>query len=490
MKKKLLIILPLLVWAGTFICGQNATDLNPDQEKGKLIYTKGISPTNGEIIAVMSSVNVPAAVLPCASCHGLDGKGRPEGGITPSNLTWKSLTKAYVSSKNSSREHPPYDEKSLISAFSIGIDPAGNTLHTSMPRYRMSKEDAEYLVAYIKALGQEKEIGVSDTSIDIGMHFSLTNSTQQAAFEITKAYFSELNANGGIYGRQLNLKHLKNLEQAPKEVFAMTGGYYQDANQSFNNWAQEYKVPIVGTIADKLAANFQDNHYIFYLYPGLSAQIDVLVSTASKKPLILSTNSAMLNLLDQSLSTASTFNIAERGTTIDALVKKMKAEGWEIIIPLLAPDQLELLFATAVQQNYYPEFLLVGSLVQMDLFTLPTELDGKILISYPTWPTYQSKNGLKEYFYLQQKYKLNKRFKQAQLTSLAGAMMLVEGLTQTGRQLSQVKLIDQLQQMYDFNTGLIPPLSYSKNKRLGSEKVFLARLGLADQTLELLRTLE
>ena len=33
--------------------------------------------------------------MACANCHGFDGQGKPEGGITPSNLTWEVLSKPY-----------------------------------------------------------------------------------------------------------------------------------------------------------------------------------------------------------------------------------------------------------------------------------------------------------------------------------------------------------------------------------------------------------
>ncbi|MEE8350344.1 MAG: hypothetical protein V3R94_12285 [Acidobacteriota bacterium] len=61
----------------------------PQEKRGREIYLKGTSPSGGEITALFgqADLQVPASVMPCVNCHGRDGRGRPEGGVTPSNLT-------------------------------------------------------------------------------------------------------------------------------------------------------------------------------------------------------------------------------------------------------------------------------------------------------------------------------------------------------------------------------------------------------------------
>src|SRR5436305_6559539 len=104
--------------------------------RGRQIYLEGTSPSGGEIVALMSDagVEVPASAVPCAGCHGRDGKGKPEGGVTPSDLTWTALTKPYGVTHPGGRSHPPYDAKLLKRAIALGIDPAGTALHVAMPR--------------------------------------------------------------------------------------------------------------------------------------------------------------------------------------------------------------------------------------------------------------------------------------------------------------------------------------------------------------------
>lgn len=125
-------------------------------QRGRRIYVEGISPSGGVITALMSDagVEVPASAVPCASCHGRDGKGRPEGSIAPTDITWANLTQPRGVTHRSGREHPPYDARLLKRAIAMGLDPAGNALHAAMPRFRMSLEDMEDLVAYLQKLGE------------------------------------------------------------------------------------------------------------------------------------------------------------------------------------------------------------------------------------------------------------------------------------------------------------------------------------------------
>src|SRR3954453_21342240 len=73
-------------------------------ERGRRIYQEGTSPSGGAIVAGMGDGGVeraapggevPASAVPCAGCHGRDGKGKPEGGVIPSDLTWTALPRPY-----------------------------------------------------------------------------------------------------------------------------------------------------------------------------------------------------------------------------------------------------------------------------------------------------------------------------------------------------------------------------------------------------------
>jgi len=148
-----------------------ALALTPQERRGKEIYLRGTSASGKEVMAYLgeASLEVPASTMTCAGCHGFDGQGKPEGGISPSNITWEALTKPYGVTHASGRKHPPYTEGALELALTRGLDPAGNRLLNVMPRYQMSREDMTDLVAYLKRVGTDRDPGLTDNAIRVGM---------------------------------------------------------------------------------------------------------------------------------------------------------------------------------------------------------------------------------------------------------------------------------------------------------------------------------
>ncbi len=183
---------------------------------GKQIYRTGHDAAGPEIMAVLGGqqgAEVTAAALPCAGCHGRDGKGRPEGGVTPSDLTWDALSRPYQLAEPGSRRHPPYDERTLKRAITLGIDAGGQALQAAMPRYRLTQEQADHLIAYIKTLGREADPGVTPDRLRLGI--LLPPEPEAAAVRrALDAAAARLNATGGLYARRLDLRYLPPLPQS------------------------------------------------------------------------------------------------------------------------------------------------------------------------------------------------------------------------------------------------------------------------------------
>src|SRR6516164_6877679 len=54
--------------------------------------------------------------------------------------------------KEMSKYRPPYNERLVIRAVTMGIDSGGNRLNAAMPKYQLTREQADDLVAYLKRL--------------------------------------------------------------------------------------------------------------------------------------------------------------------------------------------------------------------------------------------------------------------------------------------------------------------------------------------------
>src|SRR5580658_7718193 len=85
-----------------------STGLTQEQQRGKRIFLEGSVVPGGEITAELDGKGavVPASIVPCAGCHGSDGRGRAEGGIIPPNITWETLTKPYGVSRAQGPKRP------------------------------------------------------------------------------------------------------------------------------------------------------------------------------------------------------------------------------------------------------------------------------------------------------------------------------------------------------------------------------------------------
>lgn len=152
-----MIFLPLLL----------ATTLTLPEDRGREIYLHGRS-SRGAITAVVSegSVEVPAAVMPCGSCHGPNGRGKTEGGVTPARIDWETLTRDL---DDGDHHRPRYTEALLRRAITMGIDSGAKKLQSVMPRYRLQRDDIDDLVTYLKKLGSIQPPGVHEDVVRIGV---------------------------------------------------------------------------------------------------------------------------------------------------------------------------------------------------------------------------------------------------------------------------------------------------------------------------------
>ena len=97
--------------------------------------------------------------LACVDCHGEDGEG---GRVTmmmetfsDPDITWHELG-AEEHHADGEEDHPPYTAETLKVAITRGINPAGERLSNNMPRWDISVDDLDDLVAYLMTLGQEQ----------------------------------------------------------------------------------------------------------------------------------------------------------------------------------------------------------------------------------------------------------------------------------------------------------------------------------------------
>lgn len=152
------------------------------EERGRAMYEHG---PRGDATIGDTTMSVPMA---CGGCHGAGGRGRTEGGVTAPDITWEALSRR------------GYDAKTVVRAIAMGVSSRGATLAAPMPRYHLTRADADDLLAFLRQLGTRAEPGLTDGAIRIGV---LAPESQRDAIA---SWADDVNRRGGIYARRIELR--------------------------------------------------------------------------------------------------------------------------------------------------------------------------------------------------------------------------------------------------------------------------------------------
>jgi ABC-type branched-subunit amino acid transport system substrate-binding protein/cytochrome c553 len=470
--------------------------LTPQELRGKAIYLRGESPSGREIAATVSDVEVPASTVTCAGCHGLRGEGKTEAGITAGGLAWSNLLKSHT--HPTGRRHGPFDEAAFARAVTQGVDPDGNALLAAMPRYKLSAEDMADLVAYLRRIESETEPGLSEAAVRVGTILPARGAlaeTGAAMRDVLAAYFEDLNARGGVYGRRVELRVAEMGADAAataagarrlveqEEVFALVGGMSAGADAELAALARETETPFVGPATLMPQAGPPANRQVFYLLPGLGEQARALVNFyAARRPGAQSR--AAVVYVDSGVAAAAAAAAEDQcgkaacGTLQKVSYERAKFDAAALVRGLKGADAV-FFFGTGGEElalikeadaaGWRPNLLLLGALAAGDLVGgVPTGFKERVFVAFPTVPSDLTPAGLAEFRALQEKYKIVARHTASQLAAFAAAKVFAEGLRRSGRDLSREKLINALEGLYDFETGVAPRVTFGPNRRVGA----------------------
>jgi ABC-type branched-subunit amino acid transport system substrate-binding protein len=491
-----------------------ATELSEAQQRGKHIYFEGTSPRGTEIMLVVGdeAALLPGGVMPCSSCHGSDGLGRPEGGVIPLDIRWTELVKVYGHVHHDGRKHPAFDDDSFIRSMIAGIDPANNQLDRSMPIYQMSGEDMADLLAYMKILEFDLDPGIDDERVKVAALLPLAgraSETGEAMRQVLQGYFAEVNKDGGVFGRQIELlavprgetpaAGLDALREAfdSEGVFALVGSYTIGLDESLLTFLRSDNVPLVGPFTLDPGDAFIDST-AFYLFAGLEEQVRVLADRSLAdgahpgKVLIVGPEGSRVQGLMSAAADQVRKQDSDNPPTVETYgpgsfdaarsATAVAEGGFEAIIFLGAQAELDALIGELSNHVPVPRIYLLSSQISRPLANLPSVFDQRVFLAYPTLSRDITQAGRLEYQQLAKTYSLPSDHIQAQLAALAAAKLFVEGLRKAGRNLSRVKLVEGLESLYQFDTGVIPPLSYGPNRRIGARGAHILTVDLENKT--------
>jgi ABC-type branched-subunit amino acid transport system substrate-binding protein len=483
------------------------------EQRGKEIYEKGVSSSGRQVSALLegSGVEVPASVVMCVNCHGVDGRGVAEGGITPPDITWDELTKPYGATTSAGRRRPAYEEALFARAVSMGIDSSGRTLQPAMPRYRLSIDDSDDLISYIKRLGHSPEPGVIADTIRIASILPPLGASETVSRSVgaaLAAYVDEVNSGGGVYGRRLDLRLVTAAESpgarsdqaarllAEEKVFALVACFADGWERELARLSRRSAVPLVGALTPAPLVERPPNRYVFYVEGSTRGEALTLVDHAprgrapSRVAIVASPDETVDGIAAEVAARVGAAGGSARrvelhaGIDLDALVRSLSGDGVEMLLVLDNPARILPVLRRADAADWHPRLLIPGSMATRSVFEIPGSFVPNVLLAFSSLEPLSSWANLKAYDRLAAKAGLSRDHLAAQFSALASMAVLVEALKRAGRGVRRESLVDQLERFAQFSTGFSPPVSFNQNRHVGSHGAFIAGLRLESKALE------
>jgi ABC-type branched-subunit amino acid transport system substrate-binding protein len=499
------------------VCSAAYAQLTESERRGKSIYLRGESSSGRKITAMVGDLDVPSSTMTCGGCHGLRGEGKTEGGVTAGNLTWTNMIKPYGHTHPSGRKHTTYDDVLFTRSLVQGKDPSGNDLAVAMPRYEMAPEDIADLIAYLKRIETDRDPGLTENTITVGTILPKNGAlaeTGTAMKDVLTAYFANVNENGGIYNRRIELQTIdagadpattaanarKSIENG--NVFALVSGVSAGADKELAAVTRETEIPFLGAATLLTQTNARENRNLFYLLPGAGQQARALVNFAANKSELKKSRFAIVhaeNELAQVAAAAIDDQARQLGWTsvtkkafvrdrfdAAAIAAALKAEGVGAVFFVGAGREAEFITAAAAVE-WTPHVFLLGALTTRELVdTLPVAFKDRVFLAFPTVPTDVGPTGLAELRALEQKYKFAPGHTASKLNAFAAAKIFTEALKRAGRDLSREKLVTALEGLYEYDTGVTPSITFGPNRRVGSMGSYVVSIDLAKREFVLI----
>jgi len=496
--------------------GSVKRELSPQEKRGKQIYLKGESPDGAEIKTLLGAdrLEVPANAFACANCHGLRGQGASEGGLQPPPINWETLIAPHTSALTR-RERAPYTEATLARAIRAGLDPSGARLHPGMPQYELTPAQMADLIAYLKQLGKEGDAdpGIDDRRIKVGAALPLTGALAQVGEDVKAtltAYLAEVNAQGGIYGRQIDLVVLDSRGEPAgtlaaterlverEGVFALVASFEAGTSTATNDYLKRREVALVGPVTLSPRLSVPPNPFIFYLLPTFADQaralVDFAVAKFSVRPprvaVISSDNEfdadaragfhSQAKLYTLQVVSEQTYTTGATGATggfrVETMIEMIAQKKPDAIFFFGNAEQFAQLTrgmtAAKLKAALFSSVVMIGH----SAFDAPAPLAPQIFLAYPA--ALPGEDDFTEFVNAMRKGNVRLSSPAFQAVAYGAAKTFVEALKSSGRQLSRPALLASLEGLRDFKTGVVPPLTFGANRRVGASGCYIVGVDL------------
>jgi branched-chain amino acid transport system substrate-binding protein len=353
--------------------------------------------------------------------------------------------------------------------------------------------------------------GVTSKSILLGQSAAFSGPAAQLGIQMnlgTKAYFDHVNAQGGVFGRKIELKTRDDRYEATlcvdntkkfiaeDKVFALVSYVGTPTTAAAMPVFTEAKVPLVGPFTGAEVLRNPVNRYIFNVrasyYDETEKIVEQLVSTGNRKIAVFYQDDAYgqaglkgveIAMGKRSMKIAVLGKVERNTVLVQEAVRTINAAQPDGVIMISAYTSIaefvrEMKAAGSTTQFHNVSF--VGSKALAD--TLKDEGYGVAISQVVPFPWSPSVPIVKEYQDVLGKAG-NTDFNFSSLEGYIVAKVMVEGLRRSGKDLTREKLVSALESMNGVDIGEFM-VSFSPTNHSGSKYVDLTMIGRAGKFIK------
>ena len=275
-----------------------------DAQAGQRLYMTGQRPDGSPLPATRAGTGrLPAAGTACVGCHRPSGRGGSEGGVRVPSIAGPVLFVAAQPPDAGGRRgqhrwlrhqtRSAYDLPRFARALAQGVDPDGQPLATTMPRYQLSAQELADLAAFLRQRGAQTVPGLDGrvmhlaTVVTPGAPPARRQAVQQAMAAWAKGMgVGPLRVDWQVWplvGEPATWPQQLQAHWRRRPVYALLSGAGGDDWAPVQAFCQLQQLPCLFPQIDRLPPGATQQDWTVYLSAGLDGEATML---AQRLPLL------------------------------------------------------------------------------------------------------------------------------------------------------------------------------------------------------------
>ncbi len=353
------------------------------------------------------------------------------------------------------------------------------------------------------------EPGVTATTIKIGSSMMLTGPAAfwgQGSDKGARAYFKHVNDQGGINGRKIEFINTDNQYKPvvavaavkklieKDEVFVLMGLQSAACILAAEKVFGEAGVPLIAPITTGQAMVNPPRKNLFVVFTQYNDQGKVLVDYLATDPKRKSTKFAAIYQDDDfgkdgvdgveeqvgkysGMKVVAKEPFARGAKEFSSQVLKCKQSGADGLLISCAVAEAAMIMKEAEKIAWKPLFMVLAGAADDKLVELAGPVsEGLIAVTNVIMPTEKENPVVKKTTEIIHKAHADQAINVPAVDGVVVAMVTVEAFKRAGADLTRGKTIQALEGMKNYETGIIPPVSFGPDRRQGCTDAFLYKV--------------